>query len=701
MFFRRESLFKFEDINRLIDIPNNFFEELRYLEKAIIKLDKKILRFIHAKMEKLYQEDNAVELKKYMKLKRSLNSNKTFNFSLIKNQQLESLFNQQNEYKRELKLLKKILQEIFDSRSKNYNYFINMPLFRQALKDTNRNYINILDINNNKFRKEKTIYNYVQRSTVKCSPLSYFGTTIFPGSKLGLTQIKKANIVYLTVFLYMLSNIDSIKKKLRYNLGKLISIDGKPEMVLHDKLFFATNFDWVIKRDDNAYNKKIIELFKEQFEGVKSMYGEEIDFLLRKNTLFDLDFLIATNLINVDYDYYLTNKEQFQMLFEEKLLVNKFHIKEFVKGNLDNVDSSKFMIEIEQLNVCQQSKGKQRRITNFLKNQPLFYYNSYRLENFEKDNSISFEDFDDLIDKNYFYNYYTSCLSYIKKQYNIKNFFELLTFIKVNNSKLKKEIQLDNFGTAMKKSILVFFQKSIEGKVVLNNIHVGTGTILARDLQFLKSFSDKEFELFHNKIRTNYKNSFPIFELIFDMETSSKVGHLESQFPKIFFEKDLENLDFKIIDNTLQFYYNNNPINIIYTGTIPYYMFSGIKRIFLELLHPYSIDYQKFQKSTLSRSGISLLNKNDFKSITGMSDVEFFLFINLYFENYGLPKNFFLTEQQAFKHSKPVWFSLNSSNSLSILKRILPKSNFILNEIFPNNFKGKTVEYVYWLTKEE
>lgn len=253
----------------------------------------------------------------------------------------------------------------------------------------------------------------------------------------------------------------------------------------------------------------------------------------------------------------------------------------------------------------------------------------------------------------------------------------------------------------MKKSILVFFQKSNEGKIVLNNIHVGTGTIIARDLQFLKGSSPENFKLFHNKIKTNFDNSFPVYELIFDMETSSKLGHLESQFPKIYFETDLENLDFKIIENVFQLYYKGNPINLIYTGTIPYYMFSGIKRILLELLHPYSIDYQKFKKSTLSRRGIRLLDKSDFNKVQDMSDIDFFTFINLYFESYNLPKNFFLTEHRHFKHSKPIWFSLNSSNSLSILKRILPQSDFILNETFPNEFNGKTVEHVYWLTKEE
>lgn len=701
MYFRRESLFRFENINELIDIPDEFYERMIFLQEEIIKLEQETLRLVHDKMEKLYKVDDKNELKRFMKLKRSVRNNKMINLKTIGDQRIESLLYQHRKSTEKLNKLKTKFQEIYNSKSRNYNFFINSPFFREALKDTNKNYMNILDENNKKFRKEKTIYNYVQRSTVKISPLSYFGTTVFVGNQQEMTHIKIGNVVYFALFLYILSHIESMKMKLKYNLGKLIQFDNSPEVVCHDKIFFSSNFDWIIKRDDYAYNRTIIKLFKEYFENKEFLNGGDIDFLIKENPLIDFDFLISTNLIKIDYNYYLTNKEQLQILFNENLLSDKHNIREFIMGNIEKVDDVQFMIEFEQLNACQQNVSSQKRITSFLKNQPLYYHNTYRLDDLKKDNKISFSDFEDLITENYFYNYYTSCLLYVSKHYNINNLFEILNFIKINNSKLKNEIKLENLGTTMKKSVLVFLQNSEDGKFVLNNIHVGTGTIVARDLFFLKNNSPENFDLYHKKIKRNFDNNFPIYELILDMEISSKIGHLDSRFPKIFFENDIQDLEFRVIDNVFQIYYQNQPINLIYTGTIPYYMFSGIKRILLELLHPYSVDFQKFKNSNLSRKGISILDKREFQEVQNMSSIDFFIFIKSYFKNLGLPRDFFLTENKPFRHSKPVWFSLNSSNSLSILKRILPKSNFILNEVFPNDFKGKTIEHVYWLTKEE
>ena len=89
--------------------------------------------------------------------------------------------------------------------------------------------------------------------------------------------------------------------------------------------------------------------------------------------------------------------------------------------------------------------------------------------------------------------------------------------------------------------------------------------------------------------------------------------------------------------------------------------------------------------------------ENIFKILAIKQILNFYVFIHNFFEENKLPKEFFLTEKSSFRNSKPVWFSLDSSNSLTILKTILDKRDYDLHVALPNSFESKTTEYVAWL----
>ena len=170
-----------------------------------------------------------------------------------------------------------------------------IPCLLVALNYTNRDFLKELnkekkDKGTLSIRKEKSLYNYIQRATVKCSPLSYFGTTVFEGDGLDKVDSFKNNNIYIAILLFALSNIHSTKYKLRYRFSSLIEDRGKM-FILHEKYFLSSQHkSWILKREDRAYHKSLIELFKTMFNNNDSVYGEYIEDMLKDSPFLTLIF---------------------------------------------------------------------------------------------------------------------------------------------------------------------------------------------------------------------------------------------------------------------------------------------------------------------------------------------------------------------------------------------------------------------------
>ena len=103
------------------------------------------------------------------------------------------------------------------------------------------------------------------------------------------------------------------------------------------------------------------------------------------------------------------------------------------------------------------------------------------------------------------------------------------------------------------------------------------------------------------------------------------------------------------------------------------------------------------KKSKDEKRKKKILSRKHFQNVKNKTNFEFYQFIHNFFEENKLPKEFFLTKRSSFRNNKPVWFSLDSSNSLTILKNILAQSDYDLHAALPNSFENKTTEYVAWL----
>jgi len=282
LYFRRESLFNNSDKEKLIDIDADYFKKIKTIENKLDSITNELLTVLNVEMQSFYEINNKIALKKLMKLKRSITQNKNIKQNFISFEEIDTLLRKREIYKEKLVSLTNQLEEIFQKRINNYDFFMNDSLFVRALNYTNRDFFEELnkekkDKGTLSIRKEKSLYNYIQRATVKCSPLSYFGTTVFEGDGLDKVDSFKNNNIYIAILLFALSNIHSTKYKLRYRFSSLIEDRGKM-FILHEKYFLSSQHkSWILKREDRAYHKSLIELFKTMFNNNDSVYGEYIE----------------------------------------------------------------------------------------------------------------------------------------------------------------------------------------------------------------------------------------------------------------------------------------------------------------------------------------------------------------------------------------------------------------------------------------
>ena len=206
LYFRRESLFNNSDKEKLIDIDTDYFEKIRKFEDKLKAITNDLLTVLHSEMQSFYESNNKIGLKQLMKLKRTITQKKKIQQNYSSFKEIDTLLRRREIYTEKLDSLKNQIEKIFQARLDNYDFFMNNFLFVRALNYTNRDFFEELNKGRNKgnlgIRKEKSLYNYIQRATVKCSPLSYFGTTVFEGDDLYRTDSFKNNNIYIAILLF-------------------------------------------------------------------------------------------------------------------------------------------------------------------------------------------------------------------------------------------------------------------------------------------------------------------------------------------------------------------------------------------------------------------------------------------------------------------------------------------------------------------
>ncbi|MFP9086261.1 hypothetical protein [Streptococcus equi] len=701
LYFRRESLFNNSDKEKLIDIDTDYFKKIKEFEDKLDAITNGLLTVLHVEMQSFYEINNKIALKQLMKLKRSMTQNKKIKQDFSSFKEIDILLRQRQIYTEKLDSLTNQIEEIFQKRLNNYDFFINNPLFVRALNYTNRDFFEELNKYRNKgslsIRKEKSLYNYIQRATVKCSPLSYFGTTVFEGDGLDKIDSFKNNNIYIAILLFALSSIGSTKYKLKYRFGPLIEDRGRM-FILHEKYFLPSQQKtWILKREDRAYHNSLTRLFKTIFNNNESVYGEYIKDTLKDDPFFDFDFLVSSELIYIDFNYYLTNSRNLlNLLYNDRMFSDKKHLIYYLKGEVNPDLEQDIKKEFYEVFNFIDNVSIKKRLKDFIASVPLFYHNSYSLDNIDKECNIKVEDFKDIIEENTLSKFYTTCMVQVSEKFEGTNVLEILNYINDHFKELSAYIEPSIVYSNIRKNLLLFFQKTNDGMILENNVNIGVG-VLSRELSYLKSYNFDIFQEYHKNIKKLFNNESDIYELVIDSESSNNLRESSSNFPKLYWPYDIKDLSFYVEENRLQFLFKGKPINLIYTGAVPYHLFFGTKRLLLEIIHPYKVNYERMKKSKDEKRKKKILSRKHFQNVKNKTNFEFYQFIHNFFEENKLPKEFFLTKRSSFRNNKPVWFSLDSSNSLTILKTILAQSDYDLHAALPNSFENKTTEYVAWL----
>ncbi|SUN47297.1 Uncharacterised protein [Streptococcus equi subsp. equi] len=701
LYFRRESLFNNSDKEKLIDIDTDYFKKIKEFEDKLDAITNGLLTVLHVEMQSFYEINNKIALKQLMKLKRSMTQNKKIKQDFSSFKEIDILLRQRQIYTEKLDSLTNQIEEIFQKRLNNYDFFINNPLFVRALNYTNRDFFEELNKYRNKgslsIRKEKSLYNYIQRATVKCSPLSYFGTTVFEGDGLDKIDSFKNNNIYIAILLFALSSIGSTKYKLKYRFGPLIEDRGRM-FILHEKYFLPSQQKtWILKREDRAYHNSLTRLFKTIFNNNESVYGEYIKDTLKDDPFFDFDFLVSSELIYIDFNYYLANSRNLlNLLYNDRMFSDKKHLIYYLKGEVNPDLEQDIKKEFYEVFNFIDNVSIKKRLKDFIASVPLFYHNSYSLDNIDKECNIKVEDFKDIIEENTLSKFYTTCMVQVSEKFEGTNVLEILNYINDHFKELSAYIEPSIVYSNIRKNLLLFFQKTNDGMILENNVNIGVG-VLSRELSYLKSYNFDIFQEYHKNIKKLFNNESDIYELVIDSESSNNLRESSSNFPKLYWPYDIKDLSFYVEENRLQFLFKGKPINLIYTGAVPYHLFFGTKRLLLEIIHPYKVNYERMKKSKDEKRKKKILSRKHFQNVKNKTNFEFYQFIHNFFEENKLPKEFFLTKRSSFRNNKPVWFSLDSSNSLTILKTILAQSDYDLHAALPNSFENKTTEYVAWL----
>lgn len=701
LYFRRESLFNNSDKEKLIDIDTDYFKKIKEFEDKLDAITNGLLTVLHVEMQSFYEINNKIALKQLMKLKRSMTQNKKIKQDFSSFKEIDILLRQRQIYTEKLDSLTNQIEEIFQKRLNNYDFFINNPLFVRALNYTNRDFFEELNKYRNKgslsIRKEKSLYNYIQRATVKCSPLSYFGTTVFEGDGLDKIDSFKNNNIYIAILLFALSSIGSTKYKLKYRFGPLIEDRGR-KFILHEKYFLPSQQKtWILKREDRAYHNSLTRLFKTIFNNNESVYGEYIKDTLKDDPFFDFDFLVSSELIYIDFNYYLANSRNLlNLLYNDRMFSDKKHLIYYLKGEVNPDLEQDIKKEFYEVFNFIDNVSIKKRLKDFIASVPLFYHNSYSLDNIDKECNIKVEDFKDIIEENTLSKFYTTCMVQVSEKFEGTNVLEILNYINDHFKELSAYIEPSIVYSNIRKNLLLFFQKTNDGMILENNVNIGVG-VLSRELSYLKSYNFDIFQEYHKNIKKLFNNESDIYELVIDSESSNNLRESSSNFSKLYWPYDIKDLSFYVEENRLQFLFKGKPINLIYTGAVPYHLFFGTKRLLLEIIHPYKVNYERMKKSKDEKRKKKILSRKHFQNVKNKTNFEFYQFIHNFFEENKLPKEFFLTKRSSFRNNKPVWFSLDSSNSLTILKTILAQSDYDLHAALPNSFENKTTEYVAWL----
>ncbi len=712
--FKRESLFPFGKIELLKSEKLGSLRSVIRTENELNELRRRIEEQIKSAKQSLYAEGRQAELKMLMRLKgtKPLVSEEK-RAEIRRHAALRETAALLDEYAAKAEALDRLRLEIEDEfrRPDPMDSFFENEQFREALKYTNADfYEQGLGKKSNdgggertKRSRLETRYNYVQRATVKTSPLSHFGVTTYRDDRPAEIAKYGLNTLIQTLLLQAVSMDEDKRRRLVYTFSP--TVRGENERILglyFEKQMLHRDFGWLLKQEDILHQKVYVALSEKIRDSGERLSYAELEQLVRSEERIDIDSLIANNIAVPDYGIYLNDEAVFLHLVEE-LFGNAWRerFEAAASGRLERNDPGGELIGY----IADKLESKYPvDLSAMLAKMPLFYHNVIRREAFDFP-EIPAERQKRLLSEFVSENERGRCIrNYIRSRHEQFAGSSLLEIICMT-----KQAMLDrNFDYAaydqpsapdQKKNMLLFFQIDEASNLVLNNIASGSGHLIARDAD---AFSPELAEQYRNHCRRIFTRPYPVYEVVIDEEISNKIDVGKSNLPQVKWPADFARIRTALTEEgELCFEYRGERINLTYQGTVPFHLFQGAKRILMDLIHPWKVEYAKIKTYNAPFRQEYELKPEQLDSGTERpSDAAFAEKLTRLFEQNSYPIDFFVKEKKEgyALPGKPVWMSLHSPVSIKLLRKMLEEGKTLsVTGVFPNaqayGQDGRCVEY--------
>jgi len=712
--FKRESLFPFDKIELLKSDKLRGLGEAIRMESELTELRRRIEDRIKDSKERLYAEDRQIELKLLMRLKgKNLLQGEAKRAEIRRHPALEEIADLLDEYAEEAEALDSLRRGIEDefNQPDPMDFFFEDEFFREALKYTNVDfYEQGLGQKGSSQHRERTKrsrletrYNYVQRATVKTSPLSYFGVTTYRDSQSAEIAKYGLNTLIKTLLLQAISMDADRRHRLTYTFSPIVRDANDRIMGLYfEKQMLHRDFGWLLKQEDILHQKVYVALNEKRQNAAPELEYAELARLVSEDKRIDIDSLIANNIAVPAYSLYLNDEAVFLQLVQELFgAAWRDRFAAAAAGTLARNDPGSEMIGY----IADKLESKYPvDLPGMLAKMPLFYHNVIRREAFDFP-VIPEERRRTLLSEFLSVNERGRCIrNYIHSGYRRfaeRSLLEIICIVKQEMLDRTFDYEAYNYPSIpdQKKNMLLFFQLDDQSNLVLNNIASGSGHLIARDAD---AFSPELAQQYRHHCERIFTRPYPVYEVVIDEEISNKIDVGKSSLPQVKWPADFAQIRTALTeDGELCFEYRGERINLTYQGTVPFHLFQGAKRILMDLIHPWKVEYAKIkhynapfrQEYELKLTQLQLGEKP-------RSDAAFAEKLTLLFEQNGYPSDFFIKEKKAgyALPGKPVWMSLHSPVSIKLLRKLLEEGKtFGITAVFPDarayGRNGRCVEY--------
>lgn len=712
--FKRESLFPFDKIELLKSEKLGSLRSIIRTENELSELRRTIEDHIKSSKQRLYAAGRQTELKLLMRLKGTkplVNEQKRSD--LRSYPALQSTVVLLDEYAAKAEALENMRREIEKefSQPDPMDSFFENELFREALKYTNADFYEqglrkkTKDEGGERTKRSRleTRYNYVQRATVKTSPLSHFGVTTYRDSQSAEVEKYGLNTLIKTLLLQAISMDESRRHRLTYTFSPTVRGDNERVLGLYfEKQMLHRDFGWLLKQEDILHQKVYVSLNEKMRDSSEKLDYAELERLVGEEERIDIDSLIANNIAVPDYSLYLNDDAAFLRLIEELFGTAWRDRFEAAKtGNLERNDPGAELVSY----IADKLESKYPvDLPGMLGKMPLFYHNVIRREAFDFP-VIPAERQKKLLSEFLSVNERSLCLrNYIQSQHARfagSSLLEIICMVKQDmlHPSFNHGAYLYPSVPDQKKNMLLFFQLDEASNLVLNNIASGSGHLIARDAD---AFSPELAEQYRNHCRRIFTRPYPVYEVVIDEEISNKIDVGKSDLPQVKWPADFARIRTALTeDGELCFEYRGERVNLTYQGTVPFHLFQGAKRILMDLIHPWKVEYAKIKSYNAPfRQEYELKPEQLGLGEERLSDAVFAEKLTVLFEQRGYPFDFFIKEKKEglALPGKPVWMSLHSPVSIKLMRKMLEEGRtFGVTGVFPNvqayGENGRCVEY--------